>query len=737
MNHIYRLVFNRVLGVRQAVSELAKASGKGRVISALAVGLFSPAAFAVSYYTVTDEAALRTALGSAIDGDVIVFGRDITLSSDLAPITQSIDIRGSGHVLSGNDAYRGFFVQQGTVEISDLDIAHATAQGGSGGGNGGGGMGAGGGLFVNSGAAVTLSNVRFDGNRAIGGSGGASGWDSGGGGGMAGGGADRLSGSNAGGGLGGGGGSGGTLQVPATPGGALVGSGGAAGSPPGINPAVAFGGDGDVAFSGGGGGVTFGTGGTGGDFAGGGGGGAGAACGPGGSGGFGGGGGGGGCDGRTAEWGGTGGFGAGGGGNGGVEGFGGGRGAAVAGLGRGIGGGGGGGGFGGAVFVRNGGSLTIASDFGFQNNSVAGGNGGPGLLGGNAGSSGSSAGSNLFLQGNGNLGISPGSGVSVVLDTATIADQSALGGIGSNAGLWGLIKTGDGVLQLTGTAGFSGSVQIDQGSVATAADASLGRSGQLGLNGGTLQYLAGFTSARSITLGAAGGTFDTQGFDSALEGSVSGAGQLIKRGSGTLVLSGANTHEGGTAIQGGVLSITSDGNLGAASGRLDFAGGTLRNTGAVSMNRAVTLAASGGTFETQADLLLSGDISGRGRWTKEGGSTLVVTGAASHTGGTTISGGTLQIGNGGTTGSLTGDVLNNATLAFNRSDALSFNGAITGSGNVVKSGAGTLTLAGANTYAGGTTVNAGILAGSASSFGSGAIVDNATLRIDQAGDAIF
>ena len=87
--------------------------------------------------------------------------------------------------MNGNDAYRGFFVHQGKVDILDLAITHATAQGGSGGGNGGGGMGAGGGLFVDAGAAVTLTNVQFDDNRAIGGSGG-NGTSSGGGGGIAG-----------------------------------------------------------------------------------------------------------------------------------------------------------------------------------------------------------------------------------------------------------------------------------------------------------------------------------------------------------------------------------------------------------------------------------------------------------------------------------------------------------------------------------------------------------------------
>ena len=109
-----------------------------------------------------------------------------------------------------------------------------------------------------------------------------------------------------------------------------------------------------------------------------------------------------------------------------------------------------------------------------------------------------------------------------------------------------------------------------------------------------------------------------------------------------------------------------------------------------------------------------------GTWTLSGGvsgatavnvtqGTLILSAANTYAGGTTINGGTLQIGNGGTTGSLVGNIANNGTLAFNRSDALSFGGVISGSGAVQQFGAGTTTLAAANTYTGGTTLNAGVL----------------------------
>ena len=91
---------------------------------------------------------------------------------------------------------------------------------------------------------------------------------------------------------------------------------------------------------------------------------------------------------------------------------------------------------------------------------------------------------------------------------------------------------------------------------------------------------------------------------------------------------------------------------------------------------------------------------------------------------TTISAGTLQIGSGGTTGSLgTGAVVNSGTLAFNRSDAVTVANAISGGGPLRQTGAGTTVLTAANTYSGTTTISAGTL-----QIGSGGTTRHARYR---------
>ncbi len=381
-------------------------------------------------FTVGSEADLNAALAQ-IDltgassapstAYTISLSSNITLTTDLYAINlapgDTLAIQGGGHTLDGGGAHRGLFAYAGSVTVSDLAIDNARAVGGSGFGGGGSGAGLGGGLFVASGAQVSLDGVTFQGDSAVGGTPGGGVPYEGGGGGL-GGNASMQSGGGIG--LLASGGSGPGIVLGAAPGGGdangVAGGGGGGGGAAGGNLNGA-----PIGSSGGGGGV---------------GGGAGSSVpgAPGGSGGF----GGGGAENANGGFGGgggvrigvpagtsagNGGFG-GGGGIGGSSGFG----AAIftgshtpengeAGLGA-----------GGAIFVQQGGGLTLASA------TIGGG----AALGGNGGASGIGMGfgAGLFLQGNQQIALSPGAGQTLAIGDA-IADQTG------STGQTGLSAAGD------------------------------------------------------------------------------------------------------------------------------------------------------------------------------------------------------------------------------------------------------------------------------------------------------
>ena len=104
-----------------------------------------------------------------------------------------------------------------------------------------------------------------------------------------------------------------------------------------------------------------------------------------------------------------------------------------------------------------------------------------------------------------------------------------------------------------------------------------------------------------------------------------------------------------------------------------------------------------------------------------GSGLVALTGANTYSGLTTISAGTLQVGNGGLSGSLGTNpvVADNATLAFNLAGAATLSQTVTGSGNLLQMGPGLLALTGENTYTGQTTITGGTLQiGSGGTIGS-------------------
>ena len=150
---------------------------------------------------------------------------------------------------------------------------------------------------------------------------------------------------------------------------------------------------------------------------------------------------------------------------------------------------------------------------------------------------------------------------------------------------------------------------------------------------------------------------------------------------------------------------------------------------------SLTTAGTGVLFvDTGANATINAPITGTGALTKQGAGTLTLGGVNTFAGGTTITAGTLV---GDVTSFGSGAITNNAALVFDQATDASFSQVISGTGALTKQGAGTLTLGGVNTFAGGTTITTGTLVGDVTSFGSGAITNNAALVFDQATDASF
>jgi fibronectin-binding autotransporter adhesin len=221
--------------------------------------------------------------------------------------------------------------------------------------------------------------------------------------------------------------------------------------------------------------------------------------------------------------------------------------------------------------------------------------------------------------------------------------------------------------------------------------------------------------------GFAGGDIDVgSGETTVWSNDITGSIDLIKGGAGTLVLTGTDSYNGGTTISAGTLQI----------GNGDTTGSI---TGDVKDNAFLV-------FDRSNSVTFNGIVSGSGSLTQAGAGTLILTGNNTYTSGTTISSGTLQIGNGGTTGSIMGDVTDNGSLVFDRSDDITFSDVVSGTGSLEQAGTGKLTLTGDNTYAGGTTISAGTLQiGNGGTTGSiiGDVTDNGSLIFDRSDDIIF
>ena len=317
----------------------------------------------------------------------------------------------------------------------------------------------------------------------------------------------------------------------------------------------------------------------------------------------------------------------------------------------------------------------------------------------------------LVKSGTGRIGLTGTNvytgGTTINAGTLTVTTSSLPGAVVNNAtlqfnqdgrgtfkgvisGTGAVLKTGLGAAGLTGVNTYTGGTTVDAGTLVVTTASLPGNV----TNNAILQFNQ---SSRGTYFGV-----------------ISGTGALVKTGTGSVGLTGANTYLGSTTISDGILLVTTSSLPGDSANP-----GSVVNNATLQFNQA-----SSGTY--------FGVISGTGAVVKTGTGSTGLVAANTYTGGTTVSEGILFV----TTLSLPGDVVNNATLQFNQGSKGTYAGVISGTGAVLKTGAGAVGLTGANTYAGGTTISEGTLVVTSASL-PGDVVNNAIIQFNQNGNGTY
>lgn len=288
----------------------------------------------------------------------------------------------------------------------------------------------------------------------------------------------------------------------------------------------------------------------------------------------------------------------------------------------------------------------------------------------------------------------------------------------------GAITFDHGTNSYTITQGSGGSIILDNGTLPTA----------IANNNGNHEIAASITLATNTSVTSVAADDAT-----VLSGVISGAAgkNLEKTGPGGLSLLGANDFAGDLTLGGGSTIFANDG---LGQGDLTISGASLvwasGNSQDIS-DRTVTFGASPVTFDTNGNdvELLAGPIGGGGSagFVKAGLGRLTFGESPTFTGGVTISAGVLQLGAGGSTGAVSGNIVNNAALDVNLADGASLANLISGTGSLAHAGTGVLSLNAANTFSGDTSISTGtatLLLGDANAL------QNSTLQYEGTGGTL-
>ena len=359
--------------------------------------------------------------------------------------------------------------------------------------------------------------------------------------------------------------------------------------------------------------------------------------------------------------------------------------------------------------------------------------------------------------------------------TAETFRTSASGNI---SGTGGVIVTGEGTLTLSGTNTYSGgNTVMNEAVLSVSSPASLGAaSNSIVLDNGTLQITGttykGTNREIEILSGGGGIDIDHTGNTFVIPTSLSGTGDLVKKGNGTLSLTAGNEgFTGNFIVKEGTLAVGINNSVGSQTGITVKSGAKLALQGPEDIG---SLAGDSGALveigqhnlrfgSDNTDTNYRGRITGTAMVKKFGTGTQVLSGDLEYTGDTEVQAGRLILE--GDNQAMTGDILvmSGATLRATQGNAISsvsrvnletganfnilddenigslvgdgtintdlfdsvasrlgvgednssstFSGTIIGNGGKLnKLGTGTFTLTGNNTYTGKTTISEGTLA---------------------------
>lgn len=334
----------------------------------------------------------------------------------------------------------------------------------------------------------------------------------------------------------------------------------------------------------------------------------------------------------------------------------------------------------------------------------------------NGGSNIYAAGSGLRIANSGALGtgtvtIMDGSTLQV-LDGINLANELSLGGAvtflggistgtgtlsGIIAGNSGSVIVGSSTLALSGSNSFENGLILEGGTLIVANSSALG-SGSCNLSSGTLQINNGMTLSNIFVTGAAAVVVPNSSAV-ILVGTITGTGNFIKSGAGTLTLeNAANDYTGTTTISGGVLAISSPGTLPSTTAVAIASGATLNiaqgvtatvtsitGTGGLVINGALTVG------EGTLTATLSNFLTGSGTLTKLGTGTLAVTGTTNNFSGEVIV-------NDGVLITLASACLGTGTLSVNSNGTVGLEGEITPTNGAISLSGTLLNIFGINSY---------------------------------------